>query len=90
MAVKAAEVVPAGTVTIAGTATAALLLERFAISPPAGAALFSLTVHALLELPVTDELLQTSDDNAVAADELDPDKPIVMDHPADEFVEIFS
>src|SRR5882762_4194976 len=41
---KVALVTPAGTVTLAGTVTAALLLESVTCPPPAGAAPFSVTV----------------------------------------------
>ncbi len=43
VALKLAEVAPAATVTEAGTATAALLLPSATLSPPAGAALVSVT-----------------------------------------------
>jgi hypothetical protein len=41
--VKVAEVVPAGTVTLAGTLAAALLLVRATSTPPAGATAFKVT-----------------------------------------------
>src|SRR5690348_5728743 len=45
VAVKAALVAPAVTVTEAGTLTAPLLLDRDTAAPPAGAACVSVTVH---------------------------------------------
>ena len=50
----------AGTVTKAGTVTEALLLERFTVSPPLGAAPFSVTVQASVPDPAIDELAQVS------------------------------
>jgi len=52
VAVNVAEVCPAGTVTVAGTVTRLLLLDRLTFAPPAGAAIFSETVP-VLELPLT-------------------------------------
>jgi hypothetical protein len=46
VAEKLAVVAPAGTVTLAGTVTFGLLLERATANPPVGAALFMVTVHA--------------------------------------------
>jgi len=45
----------AGTVTVAGTLTAALLLARFTVIPPLGAAPFSTTVHESDSAPVIAE-----------------------------------
>lgn len=50
----------AGTVTVAGTVTAALLLDRLTLSPPLGAAAFSAAVQASVPDPVMDPLLQES------------------------------
>lgn len=48
-------VLPAGTVTVAGTwAAAVLLLESVSTAPPAGAIPFNVTVPAELLPPVTD------------------------------------
>jgi len=46
VAVKAPLVAPAATVTLAGTVTLALLLDSATLTPPAGAAALSVTVHA--------------------------------------------
>ena len=86
LAVKAALVAPAGTVTAGGTDTATLLLARLTVNPPAGAAPFSFTAQASLTIPETDVLPQLSEANAVPAGSLDPVKPIVMVHPAEELV----
>jgi hypothetical protein len=48
----------AGTVTVVGTVTAPLLLDRLTLSPPLGAAPLSVTVHASVTDPVIDALLQ--------------------------------
>lgn len=51
---KAGETVaPAGTVTEAGTAAAALLLVRVTTAPPTGAGAFKVTVLAVVEPPPT-------------------------------------
>ncbi len=48
-------VAPAATVTDAGTPTPGSLLVRFTTSPPAGAAMFRVTLFAVVEMPpVTD------------------------------------
>src|SRR5580704_3627647 len=44
---KVTEVAPAGTVTEVGTVSAALVLVRVTVAPPAGAALVRVMVHAL-------------------------------------------
>jgi hypothetical protein len=54
----------AGTVTVLGTVTAELLLDRFTTSPSPGAADVSVTVHASVPDPVRDPLLQYSAPNA--------------------------
>ena len=41
----------AGTVTVAGTVTAALLLDRFTVRPPDGAAVLSVTVQTSVPEP---------------------------------------
>lgn len=67
LAVKPALVAPAGTITVAGTASAELLLDRLTLSPPAGAVAFSFTVHASFANPDTDALLHESELTAAHA-----------------------
>ena len=49
---------PEGTVTLAGTVTALLLLDRFTPKPPVPAAPVSVTVQASVPAPVSVPLLQ--------------------------------
>jgi hypothetical protein len=51
----------AGTVTLAGTTTAVLLLARVTTIPPEGAKPFSVTVQASVPAPVIEALPQESD-----------------------------
>jgi hypothetical protein len=60
VAVNVAVVEFAGTVTVAGTVTAGLLLDRLTLSPPLAAAAFSVTVQASVPAPVIDALPQVS------------------------------
>jgi hypothetical protein len=53
---------PAGTVTLAGTARLALLLERLTGTPPAGAELFNETVHEMLPVPTIESGLHANED----------------------------
>jgi hypothetical protein len=64
VAVNPALVALAGTTTVAGIVTAALLLASATLKPPLPAAAVSVTVHASLPDPVIDALLQ---DNALNA-----------------------
>jgi hypothetical protein len=48
----------AGTVTVPGTVTAGLLLDRFTLSPPDGAAALSVNVQESVPGPAMDALLQ--------------------------------
>jgi hypothetical protein len=57
-AVKLALLAPAGTVTVTGTVTSELLLDRFTIRPPAAAGVFSNTVQVSVPAPVIDPLVQ--------------------------------
>ena len=65
VAVNPALVAFAGTVNVLGTVTSELLVDRFTLSPPFGAAAVSVTVHASLPDPVMAPLLQLSALNAV-------------------------
>jgi hypothetical protein len=56
-ALKVALAVSAGTVTLAGTLTLALLLPRLTARPPLPAGAVSVTVHASVPAPVIDPLL---------------------------------
>jgi hypothetical protein len=64
VAVNPALLALAGTVTVAGTVTAALLLARLTLKPPLPAAAVSVTVQLSLPDPVIDALLQESALNA--------------------------
>lgn len=57
VAVKPTLAALAGTVAVAGTLTAELLLARLTLIPPLGAAPFNDTVHESDPAPVIDELL---------------------------------
>lgn len=58
VAAKLALFAPAGTVTVAGTATAELLLARLTAIPPLAAAAFNVTVQLSVPVAVIDPLLQ--------------------------------
>src|SRR6202161_2253906 len=60
VAVKPALVALAGTTTVAGTVTAALLLVTDTLKPPLPAGPLSVTVQASVPAPVIDALLQES------------------------------
>jgi hypothetical protein len=60
VAVNPALVAFAATVTVFGTVTVVLLLDRPTVSPPLAAAAFSVTVQASVPAPVIDELLHES------------------------------
>jgi hypothetical protein len=65
---------PAGTVTVAGNATAALLLARLTVSPPLWAAAVSVNVQASFPDPEKDTLLH---ERAVSAGIGLPGLPVV-------------
>ena len=67
VAVNPALVALAGTVTVAGTVTATLLLERPTVNPPSGAAAVRVTVQASVPDPVIEEEPQVSPLNAATA-----------------------
>ena len=60
VAVNVALVALARTVTEAGTVTAALLLDKLTLNPPAGAAEVNVTVQLSLPEPVMEEVLQVN------------------------------
>ena len=61
-AVNLALVAPAVTVTVAGTETAELLLDRLTVSPPLGAAALNATVQVSLPAPVIVPLVQFNEE----------------------------
>jgi hypothetical protein len=63
-AVKLLVEAPAATLTLAGTATAELLLATLTANPPLGAAAFRVTVQLSVPAPVIDELPQLSPVNS--------------------------
>ena len=66
--VKTFDIAPAGIKTVAGTlARVELLVARLTTTPPAGAALVSVTVPLALEPPRTVVGLSVSDDNPAGA-----------------------
>ncbi len=67
VAVKPAPVDPAGTVTLAGTVTAELLLASWMLRPPAGAVAVRFAVHASVPAPLIEVWLHEIPFNAVAA-----------------------
>jgi hypothetical protein len=67
VAVNPALVAFVGTVTVLGTVTAELLLDRFTISPSPGAAAVSVKVHASVPDPIMVPLLQYSALSAAGA-----------------------
>jgi hypothetical protein len=69
------EVCPAGTVTLAATGKALLLLERETVAPPLGAAPVSVTVTVALDPPVRLDGLTVTELNV--AEDVEPDGVIV-------------
>jgi hypothetical protein len=67
VAVKAAVVAPLAIATDAGRVTALLLLARFTVSPPLGAAAVRLTVQASVVAPVSEPLVQETALSAAGA-----------------------
>ncbi len=64
VAVKPALVALAGTVNVAGTVTAALLLERVTTIPPVGAVPLRVTVQASVPAAVNEPLAQEREESA--------------------------
>ena len=67
VALKGAEVAPAGTVTDAGTVTVALVFVRVTIAPPAGAAFVKVTVQVPEEFGPRLLGLQASEETSTEA-----------------------
>ena len=86
MAVNPTLVAFAGTVTVLGIVTAELLLDRFTLSPPLGAAAVSVTVHASDSDPVMAPLLQCSALNPAIAAVPVPLRPITAVAPVEELL----
>jgi hypothetical protein len=86
VAVNPALVALAGMVIMAGTVTAALLLERLTLSPPAGAAAVSVTVQASVPDPVIVPLLQERALNAAGGAVPVPVSPITAVEPFEELL----
>ena len=76
----------AGTVTVLGIVIAELLLDRFTLSPPLGAAAVSVTVHASVPDPVMVPLLQYSALSAVGAAVPVPLRVITAELPGEELL----
>jgi hypothetical protein len=76
VAVNPALVALAGTTTVAGTETDALLLVRLTVTPPLPAAELSITVQVSLPAPVTDALLHDNELNTPGAAVPVPVRPI--------------
>jgi hypothetical protein len=74
----------AGTVTLAGAATAALLLTTLTTKPPVVAALVSVTVHTSVPEPVREEVMHESPLSAAGTGVPLPLRAINVDAPADE------
>jgi hypothetical protein len=66
-AVNVAVAEPAATVAATGTVSAAALLDRLTLAPPAGAAWFNVTVQALEEFCASEVGLQLSEEIPIDA-----------------------
>lgn len=80
----------AGTVTVAGTATAALLLERLTLRPPLAAAEVIVTVQASVPDPVRDPLMQERVLNAAGTAVPVPLRVITVMAPVEELLLMLS
>ena len=78
-----------GTVTVDGTVTAALLLNRFTANPPAGAGADINTEQASVPAPVIDEFVQVNPLRAAVTVPV-PVKVKRAEPPLEELLEIFS
>jgi hypothetical protein len=70
VALKVVVTDPAATVAAAGTVSAAALLDKLTLAPPAGAACVSVTVHVLEELCPRLVGLQLTDETCTATAKL--------------------
>ena len=89
VAVNPALVALAGIVTVVGTVTDALLLERLTVNPPEGAAEVSVTVHASVPEPVIDDVAHANPLNAAVTVPV-PDKGSKAVDPLAELLEMES
>jgi hypothetical protein len=78
VAVNPALVALAGTFTAAGTATATLLLDRFTLRPPLGAAEVRVTMQESVPDPVMDPALQETAFNAATGELVAPIPPVPL------------
>ena len=90
VAVKPALVALAGTTTVAGTVTDALLLVTDTLKPPLPAGPLRVTVQASVPAPVIDALLQDSALNPAATAVPVPVRPITAVPLVDELLEMVS
>jgi len=86
VAVNPALACPAGTLIEAGTVTTELLLDRFTVKPPPGAAAFRVTVQVTVPAPVMVPLLQDSAFKAAGAAVPEPLRLITTETPVDELL----
>jgi hypothetical protein len=70
----------------AGTVTTELLLDRFTVKPPPGAAAFRVTVQVTVPAPVMVPLLQDSAFKAAGAAVPEPLRLITTETPVDELL----
>jgi hypothetical protein len=81
---------PADTVTVLGTVTAELLLDKFTICPPLGAKAASVTVQASVPDPAMAPLLQDSALNPAGAAVPVPLRLITAELPVEELLVMFN
>jgi hypothetical protein len=86
VAMNAALVAFAGTVTLAGRATAVLLLAMLTTKPPLDAAVLKVTVHVSEPAPVSDELVQERELSVAGTGVPVPLSPIAVDVPLEELL----
>jgi hypothetical protein len=75
---------------VLGAVSAELLLDRFTVKPPLGAAAVRVTVHVSVPAPVMVPLLQVSSLKAVGAAVPEPLRLITAELPADELLAMAS
>jgi len=90
VAVNPAVVAPAGTVSVAGTATATLLLATLMTKPPLGARALSVAVHTSVPDPVNEEFVQEREASVAGTGVPVPLSPITVDEAVEELLSIVS